>query len=259
MTSRKGIVTPGLLAFIFVNKYEDHRPFYRQEKRFERIGVVISRQDMSHWQGTVNESLKPLYELMKGQLRSGPVLRMDETTVQVMDEPGRSDTRKSYMRLSLGGPREAPVAWYAYRETRAAKHLHEFLVGFSGYLQTDGYEGYDTAVKAFPRVIHAGCFAHARRKFFEASAVTKKPGKAEEGLSLIGKAVSYTLGQWDKLIRYLDSPYLTPDDNACENAIRPFVLGRKNWPFSGSSPSAKPTPLLVIAPVEPKVPAASIP
>ena len=282
----KSIVTPGLLAFIFVNKYVDHLPFYRQEKLFERIGVVISRQDMSHWQGTVYNALKPLYELMKGQLRAGPVLRMDETTVQVMDEPGRSDTRKSYMWLSLGGPPGKPVAWYAYRETRSSKHINEFLDGFSGYLQTDGYEGYDTAVKAFPGIVHVGCFAHARRKFFEASAVTKKQGKAEEGLSrigklyrieqdlrsrnldpetfctlrkeqaepilssfrgwleksasqvppetLIGKAVSYTLGEWDKLVRYLDSPYLTPDNNACENAIRPFVLGRKNWLFSGS-------------------------
>jgi len=94
-------------------------------------------------------------------------------------------------------------------------------------------------VKAFPGVVHVGCFAHARRKFFEASAVTKKPGKAEEGLSRIGKAVFYTLGQWDKLIRYLDSPYLTPDNNVCENTIRPFVLGRKNWLFSGSPRGAE--------------------
>ena len=50
----------------------------------------------------------------------------------------------------------------------------------------------------------------------------------------LGKALHYALEQWEKLVRYLDSPYLTPDTNAVENAIRPFVLGRKNWLFSGS-------------------------
>lgn len=52
--------------------------------------------------------------------------------------------------------------------------------------------------------------------------------------TLLGKAVSYTLGQWESLVRYLDHPALTPDNNAAENAIRPLVLGRKNWLFSGS-------------------------
>jgi transposase len=57
--------------------------------------------------------------------------------------------------------------------------------------------------------------------------------------SLIGKAIQYTIGQWDKLVRYLDRAEITPDNNACENAIRPFVLGRKNWLFSGSPTGAQ--------------------
>ena len=57
--------------------------------------------------------------------------------------------------------------------------------------------------------------------------------------ALLGKAVAYTLKQWDKLAAYLESPYLTPDNNACENAIRPFVLGRKNWLFCQSPEGAK--------------------
>jgi transposase len=287
----KSIVTPGLLAFILVNKYVDHLPFYRQEKRFERIGIGISRQEMSGWQRKAYERLLPLFELLKKQLKTGPVMQIDETTVQVMKEPGRDNTKKSYMWLARGGPPGRPVYLYAYRQSRASRHIVEIIEGFSGYLQSDGYEGYDTALRGREEIIHVGCFAHARRKFFEASKVTKKAGSAEEGLkyigklyavektlraqalseedflserreqvepvlekfktwldkmaphilpsSLVGKAVHYTLGQWEKLVRYVESPYLTPDTNAVENAIRPFVLGRKNWLFSGSPEGAE--------------------
>jgi transposase len=158
-------------------------------------------------------------------------------------------------------------------------------------IQTDGYEAYETALKGREDIVHVGCFAHARRKFVEASKGSKKTGSVQEGLkriqkiyaierelrarelqddeflaqrqqqvqpiledlkawlekkaeqvppqTLIGKAVHYTLGQWEKLIRYLEHPLLTPDNNAAENAIRPFVLGRKNWLFSGSPAGAE--------------------
>ena len=286
-----GIASASLLAFLLVNKYVDHLPFYRQEKQFERIGAQISRQNMSNWQRQVYEKLKYLFMLMKAHSKTGPVMRMDETTVQVMGEEGRSNTQKSYMWLARGGPPDTPVVLYQYRQTRGSKHIHEFLEGFEGYLQTDGYKAYVTAVKDHPKVTLVGCFAHARRKFFEAAQVTKKTGSAEEGLKYIqklysieralrlrdldddafilerkkqvlpvlakfkkwlekkavhtppgvdlGKAVHYTLNQWDLLIAYLDSPFLTPDNNASENAIRPFVLGRRNWLFSGSPRGAE--------------------
>ena len=287
----RSIVTPSLLSYIMIQKYEDHLPFFRQEKQFERIGISISRQDMSNWQQQAWEKLTPLYGRMKRVIKSGPVLQMDETTVQVMGEEGRKDTQKSYMWLARGGPPEKPIVLYEYHESRGAKHASEFLEGFSGYLQTDGYAGYDTAVRDRPDIIHVGCFAHARRKFFEASQVSKKHGSAEEGIKhirklylleeelrkqkmtdteflaerkeraepildkfktwldkrigevppslLLGKALHYTVGQWDKMTAYLESPYLTPDNNACENAIRPFVLGRKNWLFNKSPEGAK--------------------
>jgi transposase len=208
-----------------------------------------------------------------------------------MGEEGRDDTQKSYMWLARGGPSGRTVVSYEYRQTRAGRHAKELLSGYTGYLQTDGYEGYDSAVKDMPGIIHVGCFAHARRKFFEAAKSVKKSLSAEEGIkhirrlyeledrlrkenlaesnflarrkeeagpvltvfkswldkrfievlpsSLLGSAIKYTLNQWDKLIRYLESPYLTPDNNACENAIRPFVLGRKNWLFSKSPEGAE--------------------
>jgi len=292
----RSIVSPSLLSTIITQKFEDHLPYYRQEKQFERIGVTISRQDMSNWQQQAYEKLAPLFSLLKETVKSGPVIQMDETTVQVMGEEGRDDTQKSYMWLARGGPPGKPVVLYEYRETRGAYHAKTFLSGYSGYLQTDGYEGYDAAVKGVSGIIHVGCFAHARRKFFEAARVktdkkSAKPLSAHEGINyirklyliedelrsrtmdeaaflserkaragpvlekfkrwlfrrseevpptlLLGKALHYSLAQWDKMTAYLESPYLTPDNNACENAIRPFVLGRKNWLFCKSPEGAE--------------------
>ena len=287
----RSIASASLLSYVMIQKYQDHLPFYRQEVQFQRIGIEISRQDMSNWQQQIYGKLKPLYELLKETLKSGPVIQMDETEVQVMGEEGRSDTQKSYMWLALGGPPNKPVVLYEYRRTHDAKQAKEILSGYSGYLQTDGYKAYDTAVKGNSGIIQVGCFAHARRKFFEASKSTTKPQSAEEGIkhirklyhledelrdksldeevflserkaragpileqfkrwlekraievlpsSLLGKAVGYSLGQWDKMIAYLESHYLTPDNNACENAIRPFVLGRKNWLFNKSPEGAE--------------------
>jgi transposase len=224
-------------------------------------------------------------------VKSGPVIQMDETHVQVMGEEERLDTQKSYMWLALGGPEGKEVLWYEYHETRRGHNAKKFLQGYKGYLQTDGYEGYDSAVKDMPEIIHVGCFAHARRKFFEAAKVAKDGRSAQEGIKhirnlygieddlrsqnlcdttflnerkaragpvlekfktwlmkrqedipptlLLGKAIYYSLCQWDKLVAYLESPYLTPDNNACENAIRPFVLGRKNWLFCKSPEGAE--------------------
>ena len=287
----RSIVSPSLLSTILIQKFEDHLPYYRQEKQFERIGVTISRQDMSNWQQQAYQRLSPLFLILKNTVKSGPVVQMDETTVQVMGEEERENTQKSYMWLARGGPPGKTVVWYEYHKTRAGKIVKDFLKGYCGYLQTDGYEGYDSAIKDMPGIIHVGCFAHARRKFFEASKITKNPRSAEEGMkhirmlyqledalrnqeldnetflaerkaragpllekykawllkrkdellpsSLLGKAVNYSLCEWDKMTAYLKSPYLTPDNNACENAIRPFVLGRKNWLFCKSPEGAE--------------------
>ena len=170
-----------------IQKYQDHLPFHRQEIQFQRIGVEISRQDMSNWQQQIYKFLLPVFALLRGILKTGPVIRMDETTAQVMGEEGRADEKTSYIWLARGGPPDKTVVIYEYRPTREAKHIKEILEGYSGYLQTDGYEGYDSALKTLPGIIHVGCFAHSRRKFFEAAKATKKPQSAEVGLSYIKK------------------------------------------------------------------------
>jgi len=100
------------------------------------------------------------------------VMHMDETEVQVMGEAERSDKQKSRMWLALGGPLGKKVIWYEYHPTRAGCHAKGFLEGYRGYLQTDGYIGYDSAVKDMPGIIQVRCFAYAGRKFFEASKIT---------------------------------------------------------------------------------------
>lgn len=287
----KSIVTPSLLSFIIVNKFVDHLPYYRQEKRFERIGIHISRQNMSNWQQAAFEKIEPMIECLAEHIRSGPVANMDETPVQVMGESDRKNTSKSYMWLTRGGPPDKPALLYSYRETRGAGHIIKILKDFKGYLQTDGYEAYNTAIAGNEDIIHVGCMAHARRKFHEAAKASKKPGSAQEAIQkikklymieerlrndeelsddeflterkvqvlpelekfktwlekrssqvppslLLGKAIAYTLNEWPKLVRYLDSPYLRPDNNIAEQAIRPFVIGRKNWLLSGSPKGA---------------------
>ncbi len=291
------IVTPGLLSFVFTNKFCDHLPYYRQEKAWERQDVYISRQNMSNWQTQVYQKIKPLEELMKNYLKMGSFMQMDETTVQVFGEDGRENTQKSYMWLARGGPVDRKVILYQYHPTRAASTIQEYITGFSGYLQTDGYAGYESALKqhalTHPQddITHVGCLAHARRKFFEVSKISKKSKSPMEALSFIkniytvenklrqenlteneflekrkeiivpifekfhkwllekkeyappsqkfSEAVNYTLNQWQHLISYIECAELTPDNNACERAIRPFVLGRKNWLFSGSVQGAK--------------------
>jgi transposase len=98
------IASEKLLAYIFIAKFCDGLPYYRLEKQFDRIGVPVSRQDMANWQVSAFEKLTILFRLMMDHLKSGKVLRMDETTVQVMGEENRKDTQKSYIWLARGGP-----------------------------------------------------------------------------------------------------------------------------------------------------------
>ena len=160
------IVTPGLLAFILTNKFCDHLPFYRQEKRFERIGVKISRQDMVNWTSKSYERLIPLKKLFRKKILEGSVIQMDETSVQVLKEEGKSASSKSYMWLARGSLNSSPLIYYEYHPNRKAEYIKEFLTGFEGYLQTDGYAGYDAAVKDNEKIRHVGCLISCEEKVF---------------------------------------------------------------------------------------------
>lgn len=279
------IVSPGLLAYILVSKFCDALPFYRQENMFKRINVEISRATMCNWAIQASRKCQELLEIMWHEIRSGPLIQMDETTLQVLNEPDRPATSKSYMWVTIGYKDKKPIIIYHYHPTRSKDVPLKVLEGYKGYLQSDGYSGYNDAGSQ-PGIIHVGCFAHARRYFIDAIKISKKASSSHEGLSYIqklyeienrlrkenlddddfvetrekevipifekfkkwldkkildvppktkiGQAVNYTLGEWDKLTKYIDAPFLTPDNNMSENAIRPFVVGRKNWLFSNT-------------------------
>ncbi len=157
----------GLLAHITVSKYQDALPLYRQETILQRIGVDIPRATLANWMIRAGCLVQPLINLMQDRLLSHDIMQMDETTVQVLKESGKKAQSKSYLWLQRGGPPEQPVVLYHYDPGRGAGVAKRLLEGFKGYLQTDGYDGYNAAV-ASNQLKHVGCMAHARRKFSEA-------------------------------------------------------------------------------------------
>lgn len=276
------IASSGLLSYILVSKFCDALPFYRMERIFKRLDIEISRSNMSNWAIKAASACEPLIELMRQKTREGPLINMDETTVQVLKEPSRKPENKSYMWVTVCSDQDRKIVLYNYSQTRREEIPLSLLEGFKGVLQTDGYAGYNKAVKEYS-LYHAGCLAHARRKFFEAAAITKGEGNADRALKIIqkiyqaektlrtehledeifvaerrkqviplwkqfhkllknleasvppktklGEAVTYTLNEYMKLVRYLKYAFITPDNNLAENSIRPFVIGRKNWIF----------------------------
>ena len=132
-----------------------------------RQGIRLSRQTMSNWilKATV-DYLTPVYEQLHKELLKRDVLHADETTLQVLHEPGKKPQSNSYMWLyRTGGDTDKPIVLYEYQPGRGAKHPKEFLDGFHGYLHADGYAGYHSLPK---EITVAGCWAHLRRKFDEA-------------------------------------------------------------------------------------------
>ena len=155
------------VAYLAAQKFVMYSPLYRLEQEFNRQGLGLSRQTMANWLLNTSEKwLRPIYDALREQLCKEPVLHADETTLQVLKEPGRSSTSKSYMWLyRTSGCAKQAVVLYEYQPTRKAEHAEAFLKGFSGWLHADGYQGYHKLPENI-RVV--GCWAHARRKFDEA-------------------------------------------------------------------------------------------
>jgi transposase len=282
----QGIATASSSAYVLTSKFVDGLPYYRQEKIFERIGIDLSRKTMCNWQIYIYYNyLVRLIDLMKKDLKKSYLIGADETTVQVIVEEGKPPGSKSYMWVYRGYHKDRIVLLYDYEPNRRGENPKEYLSGYEGYLQTDGYDGYNIVVKA-EEIIHLACWAHVRRKFFNCFKVLEKNNYPESKIILemiqelylvekkireekleekevyelrqekskpvverikiwldenvdkyppksdMGEAINYTLKLWDRLIVYLEDGRLPIDNNLVENAIRPFVIGRKNWLFS---------------------------
>jgi len=294
----KTISSPSLLSHVLVGKFCDSLPFYRQEKQFLRLGFSISRATMCNWATKVAEKCKPILDLLKSEILSGPLINIDETRVQVLKEANRPPESQSFMWVYRGGRPDKIAVIYRYRPSRSGTEAKKFLGDYRGNVQTDGYSGYNF-LDIKEGIVHAGCWAHVRRKFLEVSGSGKvknkqnlpglgKAGKAlqyirelyaiesnaqQRGLgpdliceirqkkskpilnefktwltdigpkippkTLLGKAFVYIQSQWHRLTKYLDDGNISMDNNLAENAIRPFVVGRKNWLFADSVDGAK--------------------
>lgn len=174
--------SPEAIAHIMVQKFVMASPLYRQEQELNRSGIRLSRQTMSNWilRGSA-DWLTPVYEEMKKRLVREKVLHADETTLQVLREPGKSAQSKSYMWLYRTGKYAAqPMILYEYRPDRKASNAETFLREFSGWLHADGYPGYHRLPEQI-RVV--GCWAHLRRKFDEA--VKSLPQKDQANASAL--------------------------------------------------------------------------
>jgi transposase len=283
----KGYATPSLLSQIITSKYQYGLPLYRQEAMFKQYGIDLSRKTMAQWMIKSQLALQILYERLREILLQQSVIQADETTLKVIGEAKST----CYMWLYCCGkdlPSDSPIpniVLYDYQNSRRGQCAADFLEGYSGYLQVDGYQGYAKTL-----AILVACMAHARRKFVEAETAQPKgkTGKANwalnhiqklyrietkikgetpeekyrirqaEALPLLtqfkdwldksalhvppktalGKAISYSLNQWPKLIRYIEDGNLNIDNNRAERAIKPFVIGRKNWLFSNTASGA---------------------
>jgi transposase len=293
----KGYATPSLLSQLITSKYQYGLPLYRQEAMFKQYGIELSRQTMSDWMMKCAELFKPLYDKLHELILEQPVIAADETTLKVIKE----DKTKCYMWLYCTGT-DSPdnmlvdanipnIVLYDYNISRAGKCAVDYLQGYSGYLQVDGYVGYEQSQATL-----VGCWAHARRKFTDAkTAQGKKPsGKADWALNHIqklyrietlikdktiaeryairqekalplleqlktwlikseqsvlpktklGEAITYCLNQWKKLTVYPTDGRLNIDNNRAERAIKPFVIGRKNWLFSNTAKGADASAIL---------------
>jgi len=283
---KKSLASPSSVAHVMYQKYVNGMPLYRQEKDWANQGVMLSRATLANWIiRSAQDWLLPLWEEMKSYLLKQPVIHADETVIQVLKEEGKKPSSESRMWVYCSGNTGSPpVILYEYQPTRSGEHARRFLAGFKGYLQTDGYNGYNKV----PDVTRCGCWAHVRRKFEEAmprdgdkSGSTATIGfdycnrlfVIEEQLkdlspeerkkkrqelskpvleaywswlktinplqgSKLGKAVDYSFHQRDALHTFLKDGRIEISNNRAENAIRPFVMGRKAWLFADTKKGA---------------------
>lgn len=178
----KGLATPALLAHVLVSKYCDHLPLYRQSQIFSRQGVELDRSTLSNWVGSACWWLEPLQARLAEHVFASQKLFADDTPIPVLD-PGRGCTKTGRLWVYArddrpwNGP-DPPAALYLYSPDRKAERPASHLAKFKGVVQVDGYAGFERLTDG-GTIQLAGCWAHARRKFYEVQQATDSPVAAE--------------------------------------------------------------------------------
>lgn len=176
-----GIAGPGLITEVFVGKFGDHLPLYRLEDILARYGVYLSRSTLCDWMKAVAYLFRPLYELQRRRVLQSSVMWTDDTHVTVLG--GEQGSFKGYFWTYIGDDQH-PYSVYDFTASRTRAGPTRFLAGYSGYLHADAYTGYDAMFRDVASgVIEVACWAHARRKFFEA--VPGYPRQAHQVLEWI--------------------------------------------------------------------------
>jgi transposase len=161
----KGLADAGLLAHIITSKFVDHLPLYRLERIFGRQGVDISRKTMSDWLKACGKLFTPLYELLTRRVLQSRVIHNDDTPLPVQaKKTGKTKTGRLWDSV---GDAANPYTVFHYTPNRSGDWPAEFFKGYKGYLQVDAYTGYESLFTSGD-IIEAACWAHVRRKFFEA-------------------------------------------------------------------------------------------
>ena len=183
----KSIASPGLLALVATQKYCDALPLYRQREMFKRLGIELDRSNLANWMIRCGELIQPLINLLQDQLLSRSLVHMDETTLQVLKEPGKSPQSKSYLWL-MASFTDQPITLFHYHPNRSQQVPVDLLNSSVNTLMIDGYEWYQKACDDYT-IKRLGCWAHARRKFMDAKKIQPrgKTGKSDQALAFIQK------------------------------------------------------------------------
>ena len=193
MPTPRGRATPATLAHLLVSKYCDHLPLYRQSEIYARDGVDLDRSTLCDWVGQAAWLLQPIVEGIRRHVFAAEKIHGDDTPVPVL-APGHGKTRTGRLWVYVRDDRPfcgpaPPAAAYFFSPDRGGAHPAGHMVSFSGFLQADGYAGFEAlfdAARTEPGPItEVACWAHCRRKFFEVWETTKSP-VAKEALDRIG-------------------------------------------------------------------------
>ena len=174
-----------LVANITIEKFIDHLPLYRQASRYARMGVALSESTLGDVITNVATLLKPLYDAFKREVYSCGYLHADETTIRVQDSEKKGATHLGYYWAFYDNVHKAIL--YEYHRGRGKEGTTDLIDQFVGYLQTDGYAGYEYLAEK-PGILLVGCLAHARRKFHEA--LQSDPARAKLALEQFGAIYS---------------------------------------------------------------------
>jgi transposase len=179
----KSLATPALLAHITTAKFVDGLPLYRQEAQFHRLGVTLGRATMAGWMIQLGAlHVVPIINLLNECLLAQPLIHFDETRLQVL-KSDMAPTADHWMWVRAAGPPGRRIVLFDYDPSRGGAVPLRLLQGYQGILLTDGYEPYESVAQALG-VVHAGCLAHARRRFDEARKASEHAADSHARIAL---------------------------------------------------------------------------